>query len=126
MSEPLTPVAVESTLRSLVTALTRAQQDLADARDSEVTAKHTYESRRRRAQLDPDRPRVERGGFTVAEFAAWVDDQCVTEREAYEIAEVARKSAEDHLRVTRDQGSIAQTLARSVQQAFSMAGAVER
>lgn len=126
MSDTLTPIAVESKLRGLVNTLARSQKVLASVRDAEVDTKHAYEAARRSALLSPDRPRVERGGMTTAERDAWVDQQCADQRRAYDIAEAARKAAEDHLRVTRDQASVVQTLARSVQQAFSMAGAVER
>jgi hypothetical protein len=120
--QPLSPVGIEQKLRNLVNQLAAAYKDLAEARDAEVHAKHAYESEHRAALLSPDRPRVERGGMTTAERDAWVAEQCVDKREAYDIAEVVRKAAEDHLRVVRDQASVVQTLARSVQQAYSMAG----
>lgn len=121
--EPLTPVQIESKLRGLVTALTKSQKDLSEARDAEVEAELGYKAAHRRALLDPERPRVERGGFTTAELAAWVDERCSDEYGAYRVAEARRKAAEDFLRVTRDQASVVQTLARSVQQAYGMAGA---
>jgi hypothetical protein len=124
--EPLSPVDIEQKLRDLVNRLATAYKDLAEARDAEVHAKHSYEAQHRAALLNPDRPRVERGGMTTAERDAWVADQCAEQREAYDIAEVVRKAAEDHLRVIRDQASVVQTLARSVQQAYSMAGTGER
>lgn len=124
--QPLSPVDIEQKLRALVNNLAAAYKELAEARDGEVHAKHAYESKHRAALLDPDRPRVERGGLTTAERDAWVEDQCAEQREAYDIAEVVRKAAEDHLRVIRDQASVVQTLARSVQQAYSMAGTGER
>lgn len=123
---PLTPVDVERKLRRLVNDLAKSQKSLREARDHEVGKRHEYEAARRRALLSDDRPRVERGGCTTAERDAWVDDQCAKERQDFEIAEAARKAAEDHLRVTRDQASVVQTLARSVQQAYSMTGVSER
>lgn len=122
MSE-LTPVAVEAKLRSLVTELSRAQKALADTRDVEVEAKHTYESQHRAWLLSDDCPAVTRGGVTTAERDAWVAAKVGAEQHAYAVAEAARKAAEDHLRVVRDQASVVQTLARSVQQAYSAAGA---
>lgn len=124
--EPLSPVDIEQKLRGLVNSLAAAYKDLAEARDAEVHAKHAYEAKHRAALLDPNRPRVERGGMTTAERDAWVADRCADQREAYDVAEVVRKAAEDHLRVIRDQASVVQTLARSVQQAYSMAGTGER
>lgn len=123
MSDVLTPVMVESWLRRLVTALSRAEHDLEVARNAEVDAKHTADSARRRALLGDECPKVTRGGVTTAERDAWVDQECEQEQHAADFAEATRKAAEDHLRVVRDQGSIVQTMARSVQQAFAMAGA---
>lgn len=123
MSE-LTPVAVESKLRQLVTALSRAQMDLREARDDEVEKELAWKAAHRRALLDPGRPRVERGGYTTAELGAWVDEQCADEYDAFRVAEARRKAAEDLLRVTRDQSTVVQTLARSVQQAYATAGTV--
>lgn len=124
--QPLSPVDIEQKLRALVNSLAAAYKELTEARDAEVHAKHAYESEHRAALLDPARPRVERGGMTTAERDAWVADRAAAKKEAYEIAEVVRKAAEDHLRVVRDQASVVQTLARSVQQAYSMAGTGER
>lgn len=124
--EPLSPVDIERKLRELVNNLAAAYKDLAEARDAEVHAKHAYEAEHRAALLDPNRPKVERGGMTTAERDAWVADRAAARKQDYDIAEVIRKAAEDHLRVVRDQASVVQTLARSVQQAYSMAGTGER
>jgi hypothetical protein len=124
--EPLSPVDIERKLRELVNNLSAAYKDLAEARDAEVHAKHAYEAEHRAALLDPNRPKVERGGMTTAERDAWVADRAAARKQDYDIAEVIRKAAEDHLRVVRDQASVVQTLARSVQQAYSMAGTGER
>lgn len=124
--EPLTPVSVERQLRWVLNALTKAQKALADARDEEVEAKHDYERARRAAFFNPECPKPTRGGHTVADRDMWVEDQCADLREAYEVAEVKRHSAEDHLRVLRDQSMVVATLSKSVGMAFSMAGVVER
>lgn len=100
----------------------QAQKLLAEQRDDEVAAKHQFEREHRAAMLAPNRPRVERGGFTTAELAAWVDEQCAPAREGYEIAEVRRKAAEDHLRTLFQQGTLAAVLAKSVHQAYQTAG----
>lgn len=123
--QPLTPVMVEAKLRQLVTDMTKAQQDLAAARDEEVRAKHDFERAHRRALLSGDCPKVTRGGYTTAERDAWVSEQCAEIREMYELAEVRRKAAEDHLRTLFQQGVIASALAKSVGQAFHMAGVVD-
>ena len=124
--EPLTPVGVERKLRNLVNRLAAAQAALADIRDTEVAAKHTFERAHRRALLSSDCPKVTRGGFTTAERDAWVENQCATEREAFDLAEARRKAAEDHLRTLRDQSVIVATLAKSVNLAYSMAGSGAR
>jgi hypothetical protein len=121
--EPLTPLAVETKLRSLVSELTRAQQALAQARDIEVDRKHELNRERRRALLSQERPKVERGGFTTAERDAWVDDRVAALQFDYDKAVITRESAQDHLRVLRDQAEIVRSLGASVRTAYEMAGA---
>ena len=75
-AEALTPLDIEAKLRQLVNDLTRAQAALRQARDLEVDARHEYERARRRALLSDKSPKVTRGGYTVAEQSAWVDEQC--------------------------------------------------
>ena len=120
--EPLTPVDIERRLRSLVNDLTRAQQALAQARDIEVDRKHELGRERRRALLATERPKVARGGFTTAERDAWVDERVAVQQFDYDKAVVARESAQDHLRVLRDQAEIVRSLGASVRQAYEMAG----
>lgn len=120
--QPLSPVAVEQKLRTLVTELTRAEAALRHARDAEVAAKHAFEAAHRRALLSDDCPKVTRGGFTTAERDAWVAEQVVGLEQAFDLAEATRKAAEDHLRVVRDQAMIVMSLGKSVNAAYSMAG----
>jgi hypothetical protein len=121
--EPLTPVEVERQIRWVQNQMTRAQADLREARDEEVGAKHAYERAYRQTILASDCPKVTRGGYTTAERDAWVADRCSEEREAYELAEVKRKAAEEHLRTLYQQGTLAATLAKSVGQAYATSGA---
>lgn len=118
----LTPVQVERKLRSLVNDMTAAQQLLRDARDREVAAKHRAEREERLAFFSPKCPKVERGGTTVAERDAWVDQEAAEAREAYEVAEATRKAAEDHLRTIRDTAMIVMALGKSVNQAYGLSG----
>lgn len=120
--EPLTPVDSERQLRWVLNALTRATFDLRETRDFEVATKHVFERARRLAMLGNDCPKVARGGYTTAERDAWVDGQCADEREEYELAEVKRKAAEDHLRTLREQSMVMAALAKSVNRAYDMAG----
>lgn len=123
MSDDLTtPVGVESRLRALVGDLTRAQQQLAQARDHEVRSKHAYEAAKRRALLAEDRPKVTRGGTTTAERDAWVDEQAKHECWQYALAETQREAAQDHMRVVRDQAMIVMALGKSVTAAYNVAG----
>lgn len=122
-AEPLTPVDIERKLRQLVTDLARAQSALAQARDIEVDKKHDLNRARRRALLSEKSPKVTRGGYTTAERDAWVDDQVADLQLAYDKAVIARESAQDHLRVLRDQAEIVRSLGASVRQAYEMAGA---
>ena len=121
--EPLSPVDIERRLRWLVTALTDAQKDLANARDMEVDRKHELNAERRRWLLAPERPKVTRGGFTTSERDAWVDDRVTELQRAYDVAVATRESAQDHLRVLRDQAEIVRSLGASVRQAYEIAGA---
>ncbi len=120
--EPLTPVQIERKLRQLVNEMTKAQSALRETRDVEVVAKHAYERAYRAAMLSSDRPKVERGGYTTAERDAWVEEQAADLKEKYEIAEVIRKAAEDHLRVIRDQAMVVMSLGKSVNTAYNLAG----
>jgi hypothetical protein len=121
--EALTPLDIERRLRGLLNDLTRAQGALAQARDIEVDAKHELGRARRRALLSGQAPKVARGGYTTAERDAWVDTQVADLQLAYDRAVVARESAQDHLRVLRDQAEIVRSLGASVRQSYELAGA---
>lgn len=120
--EPLTPVAIERKLRWIGNEMTRAQTVLRECRDDEVAAKHAFEREHRAAMLSGDCPKVARGGYTTAERDCWVDERCAPAREAYEIAEMRRKAAEDHLRTLFQQSTLAAVLAKSVHQAYVVSG----
>jgi hypothetical protein len=122
--EPLSPVQVESKIRSLVTEITRAQRALAEARDLEVDAEHDYKSAERRAILSEDCPKI-RGAESVsaAERDAWVGHRCDGVEFAYKIAKAKREAAKDHLDAVNTQSTLVMALRRSVEQAYSMAGA---
>lgn len=120
--QQLTPLDIERRLKGLISNLTRAQQALAQARDLEVDAKHALGRARRRALLSQQAPKVIRGGVTTAERDAWVDDQVSDLQFAYDKATVTRESAQDHLRVLRDQAEIVRSLGASVRQAYELAG----
>lgn len=120
--EPLTPLSVEAKLRQLVNDLTRAQIILRDARDDEVDARHEYERAKRRALLSDKSPKVTRGGYTVAEQSAWVDEECADLKFKADKATVVREAAQDKLRVLLAQAEIVRSLGASVRQAYDLAG----
>jgi hypothetical protein len=122
--QSLTPLDVEARLRRLVNELTTAQAALRQARDLEVEARHEYERARRRALLSDKSPKVTRGGYTVAEQGAWVDDQCADLKFAADKATVVREAAQDRLRVLLAQAEIVRSLGASVRQVFEMPGTV--
>jgi hypothetical protein len=121
-AEPLTPLAVEQKLRRLVNDLTVAQAALRQARDLEVDARHEHDRARRKALLSDKSPKVTRGGYTVAEQSAWVDEECADLRFAADKATVVREAAVDRLRVLLAQAEIVRSLGASVRQAYEMAG----
>lgn len=118
----LTPVDCEQRLRVLVGEMTRAQLELARARDAEVDRKHEYEAAKRRAFLSADCPKPTRGGHTVADRDVWVDDRCADEQRAFDIATARREAAKDHLQVIRDQSMVVMSLLRSTMTAYQLAG----
>jgi hypothetical protein len=120
--EALTPLDVERKLRQFVSDLTRAQETLREARDAEADARHEYDRARRQALLSEKSPKVTRGGYTVAEQAAWVDEECADLKFAADKATMVREAAVDRLRVTLAQAGIVRSLGASVRQAFEMAG----
>jgi len=122
MTDSLTPVQVEAKLRQLVTQLAQAQAALRQARDLEVDARHEYDRARRRAILSDKSPKVTRGGYTVAEQTAWVEQQCEDLKFAADKATVIREAAVDHLRVLLAQAEIVRSLGASVRQAYELAG----
>ncbi len=122
-SEPLSPVDIEHRLRQSITELTRAQDDLRQARDAETDAELAYQSAHRRVLLSPECPPVRRDGYTAAERDAWVAQRVEDEYAAYRHAEARRKAAEDHLRTAREISSNVQSLGAMVRSAYQLAGA---
>lgn len=123
--EPLTPISVETKMRSIINKLTRVQKALADARDQETDAEIAYRAAVRDANKHPDAPVVRRGGVTVDERKAWVEDRAFDEWERNRRAANNRQKAEDLLRITRDQSPLAASIAKSVTEAYRVAGRAE-
>lgn len=105
-------------------AMATSQQMLARARREEVEAAEALTMARARAVLSPDCPTPKRGenGVTVADRDAWVDEQIADARFKAAVAEAARKAAEDHLRVTRDQASTVQSMSALMRAEMQLSG----
>lgn len=119
MSYPDTPPGAEEELRRFSYDLEDARLKLRDARNHEVAKKHAYEGAKRTAILSAECPKVRRGrdgepSVTVDERNAWVARQCEPQEFDYEVAKVARQAAQDHLSTLRDQGSIQQSITKSI------------
>jgi hypothetical protein len=61
-------------------------------------------------------------GYTVAEQAAWVEEECADLKFAADKATVVREAAQDRLRVLLAQAEIVRSLGASVKQAYELAG----
>lgn len=120
----LTPSQVLERLHRVHGDLSAAQRLLAKARDAEVDAAEALRMARARAMLSETCPRPKRGenGVTVADRDMWVDEQTRTELRAADAAEAYRKSAEDHLRVVRDQASVVQSMSALMRAEMALAG----
>ena len=123
--DPDTPPGAEAKLESYRDALDGAMEALRDARDAEVDAKNARDAARRRAQFDSLCPKV--GVFdgirtTAAYQTAWIEDQIVDEEHAYQVAKMARQAAYDHLDTLSKQGSIQQTVTKSVSDSYRGTG----
>ncbi|MGN6128554.1 MAG: hypothetical protein ACTHON_18500, partial [Humibacter sp.] len=95
----LTPVQVEAKLTALVGEMYDSQKALRTARDAETDAEIKHKRAVAAAFHSPDCPKVTRGGYTVADRDAWIDQQCMNTWAAMKVATTAREVAQDNLRV---------------------------
>lgn len=121
--EPMSTTDIEQQLRESVTTMTRAELQLRDARDAETDAEITYRREYRKAMLSSGCPRVSRGGHTVADRDAWVDNECAPSWEAFRIAQTRREAAQDHVRTARDVATALQSICALVRVGYAVAGA---
>lgn len=115
--DPQTPPGAEAALASYSDALEDARRALERARNDEVDAKAVRDAAERRARFSAECPKA--GVFdgartTVAYVEAWIAGQVAGEDLTYELARAARQAAADHLRTLGKQGSLAQSISRSV------------
>lgn len=122
IEEPLTPAEVEAKLRYAVTALDRAQKELAEARERHTDARIAFDLAQARALLAPDAPRVARGAATAAERDAWVLQSVEKEFVALGVAEVRERVAVDRLRTVQSIADVLRSLNRAAVNAFNLAG----
>ncbi len=118
----LSPAETERMMTRSITDLTGAQAKLAEARDVLTEAEIAYERAEVTASHDPACPRPVRGGVTVGEREAWIKAKVMPEWEARKRAETARDIAQDAIRTQYAVTSTVQSIARSVQQAYALAG----
>lgn len=120
----LTPLQVQQRLFDVHQQLTMASQQVAKARDAEVSAAESLRMAVARCTMAEECPRPKRGenGVTVADRDAWVTQQTAAERQAAIIAEAVCEAAKDNLRVVRDQASVVQSLSALMRAEMSLAG----
>jgi hypothetical protein len=122
---PATPPDAEAKLAAYSDALDKAQEALTNTRNAEVDAEDERDAARRRAQFDPDCPQV--GVFngvrtTVAYQTAWIEEQIKDKERKYRLAKAARQAASEHLKKLERQGSIQQTVTKSVSDSYRGTG----
>lgn len=119
----LTPVDIEQRLVALINEMYQAQKTLAEARDTETASEIEYKRAKAKTYHRGDCPKVTRGGFTVADKDAWIDEQVMDEWIAYKVATTAREVAQDNLRVVLAVSESVRSLGASVRTAYGVAGA---
>lgn len=122
--DPQTPPGAEAALQTFSDALEAGRLALAAARDAEVVAKAAFRKAKRKLLLSPECPKAAGPNrtCTVAERDAWVEDQVADEELAYELAKTARVEANEHLKTLREQGSLQQSISKSVADSYRGTG----
>lgn len=123
--DPQTPPGAEHALQTYSQQLEDARRALAEARNAELDAKGARDKAKRFWLLSDEAPPV--GVFggvrtTVAMREAWVEDQIADEEQAFRIAEAARRAAKDLLDTLTTQGSLQQSLTKSVGDSYRSTG----
>lgn len=116
-----TPPGAEERLEGYRDQMDEARHALAEARNTEVTAKQARDKAARKALLSEKCPKVGVfGGIrtTVAYQKAWVEDQVADLDVEYQVAKVARQAAAEHLRTLGQQGGFQQSITASVRESY--------
>ena len=123
--DPETPPGAEEALRTFSGELEAARLVLKGARDAEVVAKQAWKKAKRQARFSSECPKAGTyDGVRVLkdDVDAWIDDQCADEELIYELAKTARQEASDLHDTLRTQGSLAQSLSKSVADSYRGTG----
>lgn len=120
--DPLSLMESQRQQRWALRAMWDAKNQLAAVRNDEVEAEAAYLSARRRMFFNADCPVVVRGGVTVADRDAWVDEQVADLEQKWKLAKAATQAAKDHLDTVRAQAMVIGGLARTTQQIHGVAG----
>lgn len=119
-NDPQTPVGAENALEYFKEAMEVARKDLAVALDEEVEAELNRDAARDGWLLSDECPHVRRDECTVAERDAWVRNKVRDEEKAYRLAKAKRIAAEKYLTILGRQGSIQQSILKSVNDGMRM------
>jgi triacylglycerol esterase/lipase EstA (alpha/beta hydrolase family) len=120
--QPWSPIDIERQLSGLISDVTKAQQDLSEARQDEVR----FEVAHRRAVVIAGHsvgcPIVKRGEATVAQREEWIFEQTMQAWQTWQFAKTRREIAQDAMRALQTKASLVQTMAGSVRQAYGVSG----
>ncbi len=119
--DPHTPPGAEAALVAFSEELEAARMALASARDEEVDAEHALKAALRKARLSKECPKagvVDGVRITVAYVNDWVEDHCADEELTWMLAKAKRQAAKDHHETLRTQGSLAQSISKSVADSY--------
>lgn len=120
--DPLSLMDSQRQQRWALRAMWEAKKDLAAARDEEVDAEAAYLSGRRRKFFDPECPVVIRGGVTVADRDAWIDEEVGDLELKWKLAKARTQAVKDHMDTLRAQAILIGGLAKTTQQIHAQAG----
>jgi hypothetical protein len=115
---PHTPIEVERMLADVTAKMQQLRDDLAAARIAERDAKRAHEIAKVHAAADPWCPKVERGGATVGERQAWIDERVLDELLALQDATTLRQIASEALHSVHKELEALQSIGASVRASY--------
>jgi hypothetical protein len=120
--DPLSLLDSQRQQRWALRAMWEATKALAESRDLEVNAEAEYLSARRRMFFDANCPVVVRGGVTVADRDAWVDQQVEDYETKWKLAKARTQAGKDHMDTLRASSVLISSIAKTTQQIHGAAG----